>query len=502
MFQLWNVKRKAYALEPSADPELKWVQYYYDKDTAVDIAADLTASTNEMHLVHHMSWTQRERERLRVGEYRKVAWDKHEFWRFRSDELCRHFTHVSQKNPELIAYTVDETKGKLDIQTPMKPGAYLQRFFPELSQQEIKNLCELHRTYISETDASNYELKLATTPEEIVEVYNNGPESCMHGDRSVRVYGAGDLAIAHYESNDSVRARALCWPSKKVYGRVYPGECDGGREHHILVKLLDAAGYRKGDGRSFNGAKLKKIDSIHGGWVMPYLDWSYGVDDHGDHFVMSNNPDHDCQETSGYIQGRERYYCDRCEDNCDEINEVRISRYNIRSWCGHCANEYAFYCNHTNNLVCLDSGQEVDGETVADWVEVNFCEHDDCATTNYVVEVIVNLDGDTQMWQESYIRDETFTCKVTGLVYKLELASKETLEKVYDMRSYPTWMHEPPLHTFKGWRGVFKGVDAGQEEYVSTDPDQDVLFDDVGGNRFAYAPTRLALNEIIRELGA
>ena len=107
-------------------------------------------------------------------------------------------------------------------------------------------------------------LKFASTPKEIVAVYTNYDEDCSQvADSCMRyeccdfpeggsprppqhpcsVYGAGDLAIA-YTVNvaGQTTARALCWPEKKIYSRVYAN--DGDRLHRLLKKR----GFKKSGG--------------------------------------------------------------------------------------------------------------------------------------------------------------------------------------------------------------------------------------------------------------
>jgi hypothetical protein len=104
----------------------------------------------------------------------------------------------------------------------------------------------------------------------------------------VRVYGAGDLAIAYLEPEKGhVTARALCWPARKIFGRVYG---DDGK----LIPMLESAGFSAIDRHSktsFNGAKLLRIEDDYG-FVCPYLDDpNYGVEDDGDFLRIGGHID-------------------------------------------------------------------------------------------------------------------------------------------------------------------------------------------------------------------
>lgn len=152
-------------------------------------------------------------------------------------------------------------------------------------------------------------LQFASTPEEIVEVYRAGPHSCIADFppevHPARVYGAGDLAVAWLGDGARTWARALVWPARRVYGRVYPADVyhlvDGYRNKRearavaaALERRLRAAGYRpdrKVDAppgmrstpplrfyAGFEGARLLVVGAgAPDLWLMPPLDHGYEV---------------------------------------------------------------------------------------------------------------------------------------------------------------------------------------------------------------------------------
>src|SRR5262249_35481599 len=138
------------------------------------------------------------------------------------------------------------------------------------------------------------------------------PNSCMSGRAGdyhgpchpVRVYGAGDLAIAYLEQGDEITARALCWPAKLIYGRPYGDE-------HRLSAALEKAGYTYGHGTKLRGAKLLRIRSGDG-FVAPYIDGCPGISDHGDHLEIGGDLESD--STTGVILEESGETCDRCGD--------------------------------------------------------------------------------------------------------------------------------------------------------------------------------------------
>lgn len=165
----------------------------------------------------------------------------------------------------------------------MKPGRFLARYYPRLNKVQVEYYARWWIDNKRPPREITGAVKFATTPEEIVEVYANGPESCMQGMEAVEVYGAGDFAIAYMEdaASGEYASRALVNQKTKVFGRIYPDDSDLGPQ---LESELRALGYasleEKGDG--FEGARFLKIptddDDEYFGFKMPYLDRGVVVD--------------------------------------------------------------------------------------------------------------------------------------------------------------------------------------------------------------------------------
>ena len=217
------------------------------------------------------TWHMREARRFTEGQYEPVPWDT-DF-----DPIPGHFVHFSRDSQGLIAYTQDAAKGERDIQTPLKPGKYLTKFYPDLHPDKV-------REYVAICDNAN-KLFLATTPEEIEHVYLNGPASCMshpvaqypntNGLHPTRAYAGGDLAVAYIKDRaGTIKARTLVWPDKKKVGNLAYGDRDR------MTAALKVAGYEigRGDGSDLAGAKLKcykfrpKSDPTRDYILFPYLD--------------------------------------------------------------------------------------------------------------------------------------------------------------------------------------------------------------------------------------
>lgn len=360
-------------------------------------AADLTRLTGQKHqprVVISEDWQVRESGRFSSGEYLPVAWQYADFWRDRAPETLTHFCHRSTDKPSFVAFTESPEKGARDIQTRLRPGVYLKRYFGDvLSDAEITQFARLHAMLSGETE---YEIKFAKTADEIEHVYTNGPASCMsesardyNGIHPVRVYGDSDLQLAYIEAesgyhDEPIMARALIWPERKVYGRVYPTPeryYDSAREEAkaaqaALIRGLEGLGYSRGD---FEGATIRKIESRDHGHVMPYLDGIQSVSDCGDVFKITARGEYCATNTNGLLEDGAQ--CENCDDGYDPENGITVytSRHGTQSWCEHCANNHAFYC-HGNDETYADyiDSVEVDGQTYSLYYASEnfyFCQH-------------------------------------------------------------------------------------------------------------------------------
>lgn len=244
-------------------------------------------------------WRQREKARLSMSVYRAApGW-------FPSKP--EHFVHVSQNNPLLLAYTQNETKGEADIQTPIKPGKYLKKYYPDFTPERIADLAARWATEFTPPT-----LLLATTADEIERVYTNSPHSCMaYGAEHfaefgtpfhpARIYAAGDLACAYVERDGAITARALVWPERKLAGRIYGDKVR-------MENALAAQGYTLSDGslNVFDGARLL-AERVHTGFVMPYVDHHHKATVSGDFLVLDAEGEVFTQPTTGNTVGSDRY---------------------------------------------------------------------------------------------------------------------------------------------------------------------------------------------------
>lgn len=247
--------------------------------------------------------------------------------------------HVDPADPKLLRFVASHWNGLRGKTTSMKPGRYLARFYPEMGAEEIQRLAVLWNDANVEPT-----VLFARTGEDIERVYTTGPNSCMSysaanfgGVHPVRAYAAGDLAVAYLEVGEKIQARAIVWPDRKIYGRIYGCAAR-------LAAALRREGYSEG---SLAGARILKLEKGPGAYSVPYLDRpASAVDDEGDLFRLSENGEHSAQSTEGILYIHE-LNCDECGDRCGETQTVN----GHSDWCASCVENQATNCDGCNEWV-------------------------------------------------------------------------------------------------------------------------------------------------------
>ena len=293
--------------------------------------------------------------RFRCGLYTNPPW--HEDVAVMPD----HFAHVSRKDPRMIAYFPDEDKGQRDIPTVLKPGKYLTKFYPDLHGDEVRKLQAKFGTV--------EDIKFTSKPEEIVDIYVRHAEACMghptskwpYKQHPVQVYGGGpDLQLAYMvDLGGKPNARALCWPDKKIYGRVY-GDTDR------LECRLQLLGYKKD---YLWGARFRRVHLEGNNYVMPYIDGltkdcraAYDVvqDAEGniskDYFQIAlPGVYHRASHELGYIEHHDPERCACCNRRNGSIAaNVHVTDYDHQRWCRDCVARRAFCSRWSSNYYPID----------------------------------------------------------------------------------------------------------------------------------------------------
>jgi hypothetical protein len=395
------------------------------------------------------NWERREAQRITDGTYKRPSY---------LDDLeakYTHFLHLAEKRPGMLAYTKDEEKGQRDLQTIISFEGYRQEFRSDMSRTEKARLLAEH----TEMDAAEDGLQFARTPGAIEKVYTNYDSSvsavassCMRYETSefpeegsegpyqhpCSVYGAGDLAIA-YLTNASGKtiARALCWPEKKLYSRVY---ASGDRLHRLLQKrgYSKTAYYSDGKGR-LTGARLLRVEhnDNSGVFVVPYCDDVSTACDDGEYLILdSDGGEVALRRTDGWSDDTMEPGC-RCE-NCDSREEedyiytVYVSRRTSALWCEPCRDEHAFYCDDREEYYSTNAVRQYDMADGSTWSEYAYTDHgSECDRNggyyhkNDLEEVILDEAGLTEMWGDDAVRDHAWTCERSARLYSDAVDSVE-----------------------------------------------------------------------------
>ncbi len=341
-----------------------------------------------------IDWRQRERHKLAIGDYKPLPWFD-QIW-FVDHPIHRdHIAHMSIEKPGKIAYTQTPEKGISDTQTPINPGRYLTKFYSDvLSESAI-------RTYATSmsVDSAETEIELIYGSDEIGEAYKTGPSSCMGGKddnffscktQPAKVYGAGDLALAIIRDGDGrIMSRCVSWPSKSIYASVYGDDCAWDKKLRDGLNVMGINPYSTyGD---FNGAKLLRIESHSGSYVMPYLDIGSNVSesDCGEFFII-DSCGNICAENVNGLSG-DSIVCQACDSTCPEdeytyIEGYGIACYECSSYCESCEE----YCL-SENMNSVDNGHKY----VCDSCLSDYPGCDGCGERFHLDNIICTADGET-----------------------------------------------------------------------------------------------------------
>lgn len=338
--------------------------------TVIDARKGIDPKTQTVTFIpdhdEQMAWMAREGQRFEDGTYIPVPWASKwgvEFDHYHWPETTHlHYPHLSTTHPGLIAYTKNPEHGHHDRQTRVTPGRYLEEFWKGYKYGSMSFDAEFP-DWIARCKAENLQLRIATDPDDIEKIYLGGPRSCMSpGPRiaihPTRVYGApGDLAVAYLGPIEAVSARAVVWPERKRYVRIYGDP--------TLKVLLTQAGYTRDN---FDGAHIRRI-FIHGQLVLPYIDGANNcpyVTYSGDERLLTlseKRGDYSACETTGFAKGSSSDVPEDDDDDMDDPDYADLE-------CDHCGDSYS-YATQTHGALnrqycddCIESRHSCDN---CDW---------------------------------------------------------------------------------------------------------------------------------------
>ncbi len=367
------------------------------------------------------AWEEREAKRLEDGAYKPLPdfITNTYWWRENKSVHAKHFAHLADKDDTKIAFTESPEKGEENKKLILAPTVYLSRYFSHaLTQRDIRDIGALFLT-------GTLELKMSFSPDDFERIYEGADRvcgdgssgtSCMRYNRTTfdtprhpaYAYGAGDLAIAWIEDDDMIYGRAVIWPEKKTYVRVYGNNAN---YQSLMHTLLKREGYSHVN--DFEGARLLKIkvgeENNSTRYLMPYLDnrnSRYLLEQDG-HFVMTTDRDNIYADTtSGGILVFKYVTCAKTGD------KVRANR--TRMVDGEIWGERAFVLNR---------------------YQLNYCEYSGEYTQQPVV-LLLGLFSPLRVKQSIFATLKTFRCDRFG--GPVDAAHHKPME-VHTPRGVQTW---------------------------------------------------------------
>jgi hypothetical protein len=252
-------------------------------------------------------WQQREQKRFEDGTYERVPWHDH-YYRFGTGPTGL-YEHIDPHDPTKVRFIASATDGMQSRYTSMAPGRFIKKFIDnDPPSYLLDEWCAKMGL-----DMTTSPLMFAITADEIEQVYNEGPHSCMAYKKNhptfinveqhpVRVYGNSDLAVAYIMRNGEITARTLCWPKKKIHGRIY------GDTARILERLKENDYI---ENWNMEGAKIRQLrNKKSGDLILPYIDGDLGVVIKGkDWLQLSSQPHIIAKSAYGQVTAD---HCEMC----------------------------------------------------------------------------------------------------------------------------------------------------------------------------------------------
>jgi hypothetical protein len=279
----------------------------------------------------------------------------------RATQFWRWCLAPSYSDPTKVRYTPTEEYGKADRQVVTTLGKFLTKHYPQIGEGEIKRWASTYAGLSQPT-----ELLFAETPDEVEDVYVNGPESCMSGgddafdsnEHPARIWGyCKDTAVAYVKAGGKITGRALVRKSKKLYIRMYPSD------NPRLEAALRLAGY-KHDSLGLEGVKVPYMEQRKG-VLMPYVDGIGSASwDGGSTLTITGDGGISCTNTNGlcYPENDQGESCSNCGSRHD-ADEMGHSDYHEHDVCPSCSDHFtrAFVARGERDWISNDEVVHVPG---------------------------------------------------------------------------------------------------------------------------------------------
>jgi len=308
-------------------------------------------SNGRIHVFKDLGAFVRKRTAMRIsyGQYKAVPET------FKT--IAEHGVHVSTNDDSKIAFYPDERSARRDVPLAIRPGKYLRKYFPDMTDDEIR--------VMAGKLGGGLTLKELNSSIDMVKVYRDLADrgivsSCMSHSRGswssipehhpLDAYDYSDvILLVVYNAEGDPIARTLANKVTKEYPIIYG-------QWEKAEPVIQKAGYKHG---SLDGARINRINDGYR-IIMPYID---GHRDHSRNSVNSTcitiHDDHciiDCDgniEANKYSEGyvtvddddddEDTLYCDCCGEDHNEDYMIRTLHDGLI--CESCADAYYIYAD-------------------------------------------------------------------------------------------------------------------------------------------------------------
>jgi hypothetical protein len=375
--------------------------------------------------------------------FKAVELAKPDMWH----QLVLEWPHVSESDPNRIAYTRDDRAGTDDRQTVTTIGKYLRRHFSALRDDQIRDIVALYASDGCE---------VVKTMDGILTALQKGPKSCMQWHDCLderhpyRVYDpAYGWGMAQRVAVGDVVGRALVYEDAdegiKCYVRSYKKVDSYSPADEILEAWLKSQGYHHHRGWP-QGARLAYVEGRYNSFTAPYIDGecqnvSLNRDrNNKTYLTIDEDGEYLCNNTDGSVDDNAGVTCECCGDTHSADDSHLVGRRDDINVCPSCFDYsyvsaisrrgYEHYMHNdevvwvesqdsyydtdylsSNNIVQLDNGdyEHTDNAVRLDsrdiWVHqeddsVVFCEHSDCY--EHIDDVVQLHDGNWALTDDAW----------------------------------------------------------------------------------------------------
>lgn len=279
-----------------------------------------------------------------ADEWKFPPWEN-EGWALDSWQFWAHAPHVSEVDPTMVAFNESNAKLVKNVQTRMKPGKYLKRFYPHLSDEAVREWShkfdKLGRKNQLEFIGNDDPCGWVEAYRYAVQASDSGYTSCMHGENCVEVYacpGNGLRLAVLRNDNGDVIARAIV-KGDEYFVRAYTNRDE--ISANTFIQILESNGFTQDFDMA--GVKLRYIERGNS-FVCPYIDGDTDTADVcGDYVLIRSDGEYVVKNTGGRASRNEpEYCCDICGDECDE-DDLYYVECDDRRICQSCCEDNYVY---------------------------------------------------------------------------------------------------------------------------------------------------------------